>query len=457
MSVTPLRLALNSFILALKDSALAFECLSLKKLRMLSKFVFGSFLVFSGLIMSIKKFDAIIVGAGPSGVTCAVELAKSGLQIALLDKATFPRDKTCGDALSLDVTNQLAWISKDLLSQFETFAHKMPSYGVKIVAPNNIDIDIPFIYKGKNKCGHICKRIDFDNFLFQFAKKQKNIHVFENTQVKKIVQNTDGVSVETNQNSFESKIIIGADGAQSIVAKQLGNIKVDKKYYCAGLRVYYKNVIDFHKDNYIELHFFKGVLPGYLWIFKLPNNSANVGIGLRSDAISKKKINLKQTLQNLIKTHPRLKERFKNAEPSETIKGYGLPLGSKKRTISGDRFLLTGDAASLIDPFSGEGIANAIRSGRVAASHLIKCFDENNFSAKFNLQYDKEIYRRMWKEFKISRTLQNLSKYPWILNLIAKKASTNTYLQQFLVESLEDPEKKKLLTKPGFYYQLLFK
>ena len=135
-----------------------------------------------------------------------------------------------------------------------------------------------------------------------------------------------------------------------------------------------------------------------------------------------------------------------------------MPLGSKKRYISGNRFLLTGDAAALIDPFSGEGIANAIRSGRVAAEHCVECIKANNFSAAFNKKYDAEIYRRMWKEFKISRTLQNVVRYPTLFNFVIKKARQSKYLQQFLIEALANVEKKKkILYKPAFYFRMLFK
>ncbi len=132
----------------------------------------------------------------------------------------------------------------------------------------------------------------------------------------------------------------------------------------------------------------------------------------------------------------------------ETIKGYGLPLGSKKRNISGERFLLTGDAAALIDPFSGEGIANAIRSGRVAADHTIQCFEQNDFSAAFNKAYDKEIYRRMWNEFKISKTLQRIINYPRLFNFVIKRVNNSKRLQSVLIEALANvQQKKKVLRK----------
>lgn len=408
--------------------------------------------------MADKTFDVIIAGAGPAGTSGAIKLAQSGLYVALIDKATFPRDKTCGDALSVDVINQLGMLSETLAAEFETLENKIASYGVKIFSPDHNFIDIPFIYKNSKSCGFLSPRLCFDDLLLKHAKQYSNIEIIENCLVTGVSINDDKAVLQTSQGIFTGKIVVGADGAHSIISKCLGDIKVEKEHYSAGLRVYYEGVSGFHDEGFIELHFFKDILPGYLWIFPLADNKANVGIGMLSSAVSQKKVNLKETLQNLLKTHPHLAERFKNAKPLETIKGYGLPLGSKKRNLSGERFLLAGDAAALIDPFSGEGIANAIRSGRVAAEHITACFKQKDFSAAFNKAYDKEIYRRMSKEFKISKTLQRVVRYPVLFNFAVKKARQSKYLQKFLIDALADAEKKKgILFKPAFYYRMLFK
>lgn len=405
--------------------------------------------------MKEHDFDVLIAGAGPAGAATAIRLANSGLSVALLDKASFPRDKTCGDALSVDVINQLPLLSENLLAEFEKNDNKIPSYGIKIFSPDHNHVDIPFIHQAKKSCGYISPRLNFDNLLFEEVKRCSNIHVFESCSIRQVTLKDKTVFAQTNLGAFRSQMIVGADGAHSVVAKHLSEMKVEREHYSAGLRVYYENVAQFHEENFIELHFFKDVLPSYLWIFPLAGNKANVGIGMLSSEVAKKKVNLKETLATLLKTHPHLQERFKEARPLETIKGYGLPLGSKKRRLSGERFLLTGDAAALIDPFSGEGIANAIRSGRVAAEHVQKCFAENNFSASFNKGYDKEIYRRMWNEFKISRTLQRLICYPRFFNFVVRKARQSKYVQKFLIDALANVEKKKkMLWKPAFYYRM---
>ena len=255
---------------------------------------------------------------------------------------------------------------------------------------------------------------------------------------------------------LKRKIALGADGAHSILNKRLTENKVDKDHYCAGLRQYYANVKGFHPLNYIELHFYKELLPGYFWVFPLPNDHANVGLGMLSKDVSQKKINLKEKLTELLKNHPNLKERFKDAKALENIQGYGLPLGSKKRNISGERFLLLGDAAGLIDPFTGEGIANAIRSGRVAASHVLKAFEQARFDADFNKQYDKEIYYKMWTEFRFGHSMQKLFRHPRIINFVVKKANKNKSVQFMLSAMLNNFDMKKELVKPSFYFKLFF-
>jgi flavin-dependent dehydrogenase len=124
--------------------------------------------------------------------------------------------------------------------------------------------------------------------------------------------------------------------------------------------------------------------------------------------------------------------------------------------LSGDRFLLLGDAANLIDPFTGEGIGNAIRSGRVAAEHLLKAFERNRFDAEFNKTYDREIYRKMWKELRISRSMQLLLYYPRIFNFVIKKASKNESIRTLLTSMLDNIDLKKELLKPTFYIKLIF-
>ena len=248
--------------------------------------------------------------------------------------------------------------------------------------------------------------------------------------------------------------MLGADGANSFVKRKLQPEPLDGRHHSAGLRVYYKNVTGFSDDNAIELHFYKELLPGYFWMFPLANNEANIGVGMLSSHVGKHKVNLKKLLEKTIASHPNVAHRFKDAEPLETVKGMGLPLGSKKRPISGNRYLLLGDAASLINPLSGEGIGNAIRSGRVAADYLIKAFADNDFSAKANKAYDKDIYDRMWKELQLNYWLQRVMNNPRLCNFVVDKAFGNESVQKMILSGFDIDNIRNQLKKPSFYLKI---
>jgi len=138
------------------------------------------------------------------------------------------------------------------------------------------------------------------------------------------------------------------------------------------------------------------------------------------------------------------------------IEGWGLPLGSKKRSLSGNRFLLSGDAASLIDPFTGEGIGNAMVSGLVAARTIKKAVDNNNYSAGFLKQYDDELYKKLWTELKLSHYLQLLTSKPRLFNFVIGKASRSKELRQTISCMFENVDIRKKFTSPMFYLKILF-
>jgi menaquinone-9 beta-reductase len=405
--------------------------------------------------------EVCIIGAGPGGVTAAMFLAKKGISCILADKDFFPRDKICGDALSGKVVSILKKIDPEIVNSLEKETTQLGSWGVKFVAPNLKELRVPFKHnfdKSARPPGFISKRIDFDHFLIEQAKKFPQIKFLEGKQIDKFEKTAEGFCVQSKDGSLEihARIIIAADGAHSSFAKQFGKIRMEHKHYSAGIRAYYKGVSGMDKDNFIELHFLKDFLPGYFWIFPLPNGMANVGVGMRSDKVSKNKINLKEELKRILVDYPALKERFSKAELAGEVKGFGLPLGSKQRLISGDHFMLTGDAASLIDPFTGEGISNAMISGMHAADQVERCINENNYSADFMIQYDKKVYARLGKELNISTKMQQLINYPWLFNLVVNKAVKNKELGETISFMFDDLDLRKRLKDPGFYFRLLF-
>ena len=402
----------------------------------------------------MKKTDVLIVGGGPAGSACAMMLADAGVSVTLLDKASFPRDKICGDALSPDVLNQLVQVRPDLRTHFDLQDKKQRINGMRLVAPSGVHFDLMLNSASVKLDGFVMSRMEFDRTLNEEVRKTKNIDLHEGVRVKKCMAIEGGMRVETDKGEWNTRMLVGADGAHSVVAKQLAGFEMDRKHYCAALRVYYENV-DWadHEADVIELHFLSEVSPGYLWVFPMEGNKANVGIGMLSEYVSKKNVNLKEELEKAIATHPRLAPRFKNARALESIKGFGIPLGSKKFPLSGDHFLLTGDAASLVDPVSGEGIANALRSGRFAADHIQKALKADRFDASFNSSYDKRLYKAIWAELRISRFIQKLFTSPKRVEWVTRMISQNKVVQRTIDRWLFDDHFMTHWNEPSYYWR----
>jgi menaquinone-9 beta-reductase len=415
------------------------------------------------LTQQVKHSDIVIIGAGPAGCSASLFLAKNKIPHTILDKAVFPRDKVCGDALSGKTVFVLNQLDESIIPAFDSQKNEfIESWGVKFVAPNGKAIDIPFksdLTKEKYPPGFISKRMDFDYELFKRLDKNY-AHVIEGAEVTEIKRKGENISIsyECENSKFNiqhSKLIIGAEGDRSIVAKKLLNIQKENDHYCAGIRAYYEGVTGMHPQHFIELHFLPEMLPGYFWIFPLPNGMANIGAGMLSKEVSKRKVNLKADMLKAIENNPNIKDRFKHATLQGKIQGWGLPLGSKKRPLSGDGFLLAGDAGSLIDPFTGEGIGNALYSGMMAADMITQAIKLQRYDAVFLKEYDNAFYERQWDELKLSHTMQRLCKYPWLFNFVVNKAHKNKALRETISCMFEDLDLRAKLRNPLFYFKLL--
>ncbi len=406
-----------------------------------------------------NEFDAIVVGAGPGGSAMALYLAKQGKKVALLDKAVFPRDKVCGDAVGTRAVAVMRELG--ISEQMDENLHEKV-YGVIFSSPKRqvIHIRFPNTDPATGKGGYVCRRQVFDGFLFSHAKKKVALtkEGFTVTDLirdgEKImgVRGIDNATKKTEE--LLAKIVIGADGASSIVAAKLGLNTPKPEHECIALRQYYENISDC--TNNIEIHFVESLLPGYFWIFPLENNTANVGVGMLTSDIKQKNIKLQEAMFDVIQNDPLFRERFAKAKAISDVKGWRLPLGSFRRKAAGNGWILLGDAASLIDPFSGEGVGNAMASARVADRVLAKAFLQNDFSEGFLKQYEEELWKELGPELKTSYYLQRLGKIKPLLNFVVGKAAKNKRVQEEISGMLANEEAKKEMVNPLFYLKLLF-
>ncbi|MBL7814481.1 MAG: geranylgeranyl reductase family protein [Saprospiraceae bacterium] len=368
--------------------------------------------------MSIEaKFDLIIVGAGPAGATCALHLRQSNLRILLIDKATFPRTKICGDAVVGRSIKTLFAVCPELVESFREFQDKTRINQTRLYMNNRKPVDIHWVNEA-----YCCTRFDFDNILIRAVKEYApNVTVLEGFAVD-TVENTEGgmrLGHQAKQQFFSAPLVVGCDGAQSILSKKLTDTKMSHKDHAGAVRTYFKGVKGLCM-NRTEVFIAKKFSPGYLWVFPLSEDTANVGFGMLTQKISQKRINLRESMFQFIEESPILRERFDNSEQLGKVEGFGLPLGSRRVQISGTHFLLAGDAAAMIDPASGDGISNAIVSGKIAAETVLRAFQVGNFSASFLKQYDEQVFKMLGKELWQSTLLLRTSiAAPFILDVSA--------------------------------------
>lgn len=406
----------------------------------------------------VLRTDVCIVGAGPGGCAAALQLAKSGVPSLLVDKAVFPRDKVCGDALSGKVLRTLERLDPGLAATLRADARRLPSWGITFVAPNGRALRVPFTRDtGVGEApGAILPRMAFDDLLVERVRRERAIGLIEGRSLTSFTRTKGGWRITDATGTIEARLVIAADGAHSTFARHVAGLPMEPRHHCAGVRAYYRGVKGLDPQGFIELIFLQELLPGYLWIFPLPEGRANVGLGLRSDVVRRRRVDLKALLQRLLAEHPRLRERFTGATIEGPVQGMGLPLASKRRAISGDGYLLVGDAAHLIDPFTGEGISHAMISGLHAADVAAEALRSGTVDAASLKAYDARVWKRLGRELAISTRLQQLAGSPRLFDLVVGRATRNPALADTISSMFNDLDLRAQLKRPGFYLKLFF-
>jgi len=401
-------------------------------------------------------YDVIVVGGGPAGASAAYFNAKEGKRVLLIDKADFPRDKICGDGVtgkSLKVLHEME------LSEEIGTVKKASCQAILMSSPNQTSITIPLSSPDDPLTAFCIEREILDDMLYQKAVLQ----VLDNkgkvlTEKVSSVLTEDGVvvGVKVKDAEYRAQLVIGADGFNGPVSRyvmeQNEQPKQNREHYSSAVREYWEDITE--NNGEIEIHFIEGILPGYFWIFPISETKFNVGIGMLLCDMDKQSVKLKQMLDWVINSSF-LSPRFSEAQKiDDTRKGWMLPMGSprglelnpRKNFVEG--CVLVGDSASLIDPFTGEGIGNALVSGKLTAKYPI-------INAETGVQYQQELWGIIGQELTNSHRLQKLLKRKRLMNYFFKKASKKPALQEVLTDMLHNKDSQSAFKSKWFWFKAL--
>ena len=311
------------------------------------------------------RCDVVVVGAGPAGTAAAIELARAGRDVVVVDKAVFPRDKCCGDGLTTLALRELESLGFDpdpIEGWFDVDAAWLRS-------PDGRETRVPLPDRGRYAA--ICPRLELDDALVDLARAA-GATVCEGVAVRDVEIRPDRAVISIDGADFDevhARYVVAADGMWSPVRKALGLGVDGYRGEWHAFRQYVGNVSGPAAER-LMVWFEPDLLPGYAWSFPLPGNRANIGFGVLRDG--ERKVRDMAALWRDLLQRPHVVDALgADAELEGRHTAWPIPARVDEIPLTSDRVLFVGDAAAATDVMTGEGIGQALMTGRLAAEAIL--------------------------------------------------------------------------------------
>ena len=392
--------------------------------------------------------DVIVVGAGPAGSATAFYLAQSGLDVLLLEKSRFPRDKVCGDGLTPRAVKALVGMGVSVSEQDGWVRNK----GLRVIgAGKRLELTWPELssYPGY---GLVRTRHDLDETLARRAQKA-GARLHEEVTVTGPVRDEltgriTGVTARPaggEERAYRSRVVVAADGNSSRLSVAVGLRKRDDRPLGVAVRTYYRTPR--HDDDYLEswLDLWDGdrLLPGYGWIFGMGDGTSNVGLGLLNTSAAFAHTDYHALLRRWLKGMP-AEWGFTEENRTEPIRGAALPMGFNRTPHYHEGMMLAGDAGGMVNPFNGEGIAYALESGEILARTIVQALarDRAAETERVLAGYPAALSQAYGGYYTLGRQFVKLIGKPGLMRFATKHAMNRPALMRAalkLMANLTDP------------------
>ena len=408
--------------------------------------------------------DVIVVGAGPSGSTAAYYLAQAGLNVLLIEKSRFPRDKVCGDGLTPRAVKSLVAMGVDVSEEAGWLRNK----GLRVIGGGmRLELDWPELSSWPGY-GLVRTRASLDEQLARRAQAA-GAKLLEGTTVTGPVLDDSGriVGVETTSETeekskarsrsdnterangssvtYRARVVVAADGNSSRLSIAMGLRKRDDRPMGVAVRTYYTSPR--HDDDYLEswLDLWDGdrLLPGYGWIFGMGDGTSNVGLGLLNTSDAFGKTDYRELLKSWLRSMP---EEWGYVEENRTepVRGAALPMGFNRTPHYHKGLVLAGDAAGMVNPFNGEGIAYAMESGDLLARVVSQALARPTRAETERVlrSYPEELQNAYGRYYTLGRVFVELIGRPKLMRYATSRGMHHPQLMRFalkLLANLTDP------------------
>ena len=393
-----------------------------------------------------ESADVIVVGAGPAGSTAAYHLASAGLDVLLLEKTSFPREKVCGDGLTPRAVRSLVAMGIDT----STEAGWLHNKGLRIYGGGlKLELPWPELASYPNY-GLVRKRLDFDQLLADQAVKAgarlRPLTTVTGPLLDDRTNRITGVTAKTpdGPKTFHAPLVLAADGNSTRLSVSMGLHKRDDRPMGVAVRTYYRTPR--HADDWLESHLElragNELLPGYGWIFGMGDGTANVGLGILSASKHYGKVDYRDVLRRWLAGLP---AEWGYTEENRTgpIGSAALPMGFNRTPHYTRGLLLIGDAGGMVNPFNGEGIAYAMESGQLAAETVVQALAHPAATReRALLEYPLRLKQEYGGYYRLGGVFVKLISNPRVMRIATQHGLPRPTLMRFtlkLLANLTDP------------------
>lgn len=405
----------------------------------------------------VERADVIVVGAGPGGSATAAYLADHGLDVVLLEKSAFPRDKICGDGLTPRATKELISLGVDTTGWQRTKGLRIKGGG------HTLQLDWPEsdAFPGY---GMVRTRAQLDETLARHAEA-RGARLHERTSVSTPLRDSSGrVTGVTAKRlddagratgetvSYRAPVVVASDGVSSRLATAVGRPKREDRVMGVAVRAYYTTP---KRDDYLESHLElwsrdddgnRILMPGYGWLFPLEDGRTNVGLGTLDTTSAFQKTDYKDVMRRWVEDiNPEW--QLEHDESAGPIRGAALPMGFNRTPLYADGLLLVGDSGGMVNPFNGEGIDYALEAARLGAELVAQAMARPSDAARERVlaAYPKVMKDELGGYFTLGRWFAHAIGNPEVMRLATKYGLPRRKLMPLLLKimaNLADPASK---------------